>query len=238
MRHQVVGLHGRPTARSCLPRLQRAGYIAVSADGGAVTRLTTVKPTERSHRWPHVLPGARTVLFTIQGAGKLFDDAVIAAVPIDGGEPQTIIEGGSYPQYLQSGHLVFGKAGTLLAIAFDPVAVRTSGAAITMIDSARTNQLNGAVPFAVSSAGLLVYLPGENASSRMSLHRATRAGQTQMILENRLLDNAMNLSPDGHRLALAINDGQADIWTVDLKTNSCEPVHLRPGFQDIPGVEP
>ena len=139
---------------------------------------------------------------------------------------------------LQSGHLVFGKAGTLLAIAFDPVAVRSSGAAITMIDSARTNQLNGAVPFAVSSAGLLVYLPGENASSRMSLHRATRAGQTQMILENRLIDNAMSLSPDGHRVALAINDGQADIWTVDLRHQQREPVHLRPGFQDVPGVEP
>jgi len=210
------------------------GLYRVSDDGGAVTRLTTVKATERSHRWPHVLPGARTVLFTIQGAGKLFDDAVIAAVPIDGGEPETIIEGGSYPQYLQSGHLVFGKAGTLLAIAFDPVAVRSRGAAITMIDSTRTNQLNGAVPFAVSSAGLLVYLPGESASSRMSLHRATRSGQTQMILENRLLDNAMNLSPDGHRLALVINDGQPDIWTVDLKTNSVSRFTFGPGSKTFP----
>ena len=118
-----------------------------------------------------------------------------------------LLKAARVPQYLQSGHLVFGKAGTLLAIAFDPVAVRTSGAAITMIDNVRTNQLNGAVPFAVSSAGLLVYLPGENASSRMSLHRATRAGQTRMMLENRLIDNAMSLSPDGSRVALAINDG-------------------------------
>jgi serine/threonine-protein kinase len=210
------------------------GLYRVSADGGAVTRLTMVKPTERSHRWPHVLPGARTVLFTIQGAGKLFDDAVIAAVPIDGGEPQTIVEGGSSPQYLQSGHLVFGKAGTLLAIAFDPVAVRSSGAAITMIDNVRTNQLNGAVPFAVSSAGLLVYLPGENASSRMSLHRATRAGQTQLILENRLIDNAMNLSPDGHRVALAINDGQVDIWMVDLTSNGVRRFTFGPGSKTFP----
>jgi serine/threonine-protein kinase len=193
-----------------------------------------VKPTERSHRWPHVLPGARTVLFTIQGAGKLFDDAVIAAVPIDGGEPQTIIEGGSYPQYLQSGHLVFGKAGTLLAIAFDPVAVRSSGAAITMIDNVRTNPLNGAVPFAVSSAGLLVYLPGESASPRMSLHRATRSGQTRMILENRLIDNTMNLSPDGHRLALAINDGQADIWTSISPANTVSRFTFGPGSKTFP----
>ena len=107
-----------------------------------------------------------------------------------------------------------------------------------MIDNASTNQLNGAVPFAVSSAGLLVYLPGENASSRMSLHRATRAGQIRMILENRLLDNAMSLSPDGSRVALTINDGQADIWTVDLDQQQPEPVHLRPGFEDVPGVEP
>jgi serine/threonine-protein kinase len=214
--------------------IPEGGLHRVSADGGAVTRLTTVKPTERSHRWPHVLPGARTVLFTIQGAGKLYDEAVIAAVPIDGGEPRTIVEGGSSPQYLQSGHLVFGKAGTLLAVAFDPVAVRTSGAAITMIDNVRTNQLNGAVPFAVSSAGLLVYLPGENASSRMSLQRATRAGQTRMMLENRLLDNAMSLSPDGSRVALTINDGQADIWTVDLTSNAASRFTFGPGSKTFP----
>jgi serine/threonine protein kinase len=73
-----------------------SGLARVSANGGPVTELTKVKPTDRSHRWPDILPDGRTVLFTIQPAGKNFDDAVIAAVPVTGGEPQTIVEGGSF----------------------------------------------------------------------------------------------------------------------------------------------
>ena len=190
----------------------------VSADGGAATALTTVKPTERSHRWPRILPDGRTVIFTIQGGGKLFDDATIAAVSVDGGEPTTVIEGGSGAQFAESGHLIYGKAGNLLAIAFDPAAVRTSGAAITVIDNARTNTLNGATPFAISSSGVLVYLAGESTGSSMTLLTATRSGQTQPLLERRLLNNQFRISPDGGRVAVSINDGDVDLWMVDLGT--------------------
>ena len=211
-----------------------AGLRRVSEDGGAVTELTKVKTTERSHRWPHVLPNGRAVLFTIQPAGKLYDDAIIASVPIEGGEPRTVVEGGSYPQYVQSGHLVYGRAGTLLATAFDPVAVNASGGSITLIDNTRTNQLNGAVPYAVSTGGLLVYLPGENLGARMSLSRATRTGQTQLLLENRLIANEFNLSPDGRRVALTLNDGQVDIWLLDLDSRGLNRFTFGQGTKTFP----
>jgi serine/threonine-protein kinase len=196
------------------------GLRKVSADGGPVTVLTTPKPDERSHRWPHVLPGGRTVLFTIQIAGRQYDDAVIAAVPITGGDPTIMVEGGSAAQFVDSGHLIYGKAGSLLAVAFDPVAVRASGAAIAVVDDARTNALNGATPFAVSSAGTFVYLQGDHTTTQISLLAATRSGQLQPLLEHRVVDPVLRISPDGRRVAASINDGQFDIWLINLDDRS------------------
>ncbi len=100
--------------------LAEAGLAWISANGGPVTTLTTVRPKETSHRWPHLLPDGRHVVFTIQLPGKPFDDAIIATVPITGGEPTVLLEGGSSAQFVQSGHLIYAKAGKVLATEFDP----------------------------------------------------------------------------------------------------------------------
>jgi serine/threonine-protein kinase len=44
-----------------------SGLFKMSADGGSAARLTSLdlKRREKSHRFPHVLPGCRAVLFTI-----------------------------------------------------------------------------------------------------------------------------------------------------------------------------
>jgi serine/threonine-protein kinase len=194
-----------------------SGLSKVSANGGAVTVLTTAKETERTHRWPQILPDGRTVIFTIQSRGRPFDDATIAAVPVAGGEPTTVVQGGSGAQFAESGHLIYARAGSLFAVAFDPAAVRPSGAAITVIDGARTNPLNGAAPFAVSSSGVFVYLPGEDTGSEMTLLTATRSGQTEVLLERRLVVNQFRISPDGGRVAVSINDGPVDLWMIDLE---------------------
>lgn len=197
--------------------MQDGGLARVSANGGPVTTLTTVKPTERSHRWPQILPDGRNVLFTMQLIGQLYDDAIIATVPIRGGEPRAVLEGGTGAQFVESGHLIYGKAGNVLATEFDPVGLRAGGAAITVIDNVRTNSLSGAVLVAVSAAGSLVYLPGVSSSASMSLLTANRAGQTRPLLERRALNNSFRISPDGNRAAVSINDGQvSDLWLVEL----------------------
>jgi serine/threonine-protein kinase len=215
-----------------------SGLSKVSSDGGEVTVLTTPTSSERSHRWPHILPNGRTVLFTIQVAGKLFDDATIAAVPVSGGEPVTVIDGGSAAQFAPSGHLIYGKAGSLLAIAFDPSASRTSGAAITVIDNARTNPLNGAAPFAVSSSGVFVYLPGQSTGSNMTMLAATRSGETQPLLERRLFNNQFRISPDGRRVAVSINDGQVDLWMVELEKRGINRFTFGSGSKSSPVWSP
>jgi hypothetical protein len=215
-----------------------SGLSRVSENGGEVTVLTTPKASERSHRWPHILPDGRHALFTIQVAGRMYDDAAIAVVPIAGGEVRTVIEGGSAPQYLASGHLLYGKGGTVFATAFDPVAVRAGGAAISVIDDARTNSLNGAVPVAVSSQGTLIYLPGVNAGAQMTISAASRAGRLQTVLEKRLVDSPPRFSPDGRRVAVALNDGQLDIWLLDVESRGLNRLTFQSGSKNFPVWSP
>jgi serine/threonine-protein kinase len=196
--------------------MAQGGLMKIQAAGGPVTPLTTLKPDEQSHRWPQVLPDGRNVLFTIRPEAKSFDDAIIATVPISGGEPRPVVDGGTGGQFVESGHLLYSKGGSLLATRFDPVAVRAAGAAITVIDNVRTNALNGAVPIAVSAAGSLVYLSGVGVEASMALLTANRAGQTRPLLDRRVFNNSFRISPDGKRLALSANDGEVDIWIVEL----------------------
>ena len=215
-----------------------AGLSKVSADGGAITVLTTPGPKERSHRWPHLLPDGRTVLFTIQPAGKLYDDAIIAAVPVGGGAPRVIVEGGTSPQYVKSGHLIYGKTGALLAAPFDPVAARATGAAVAVVSNALTNSLNGALPVGVAASGLLVYLPGTNTGANMSLIAAARNGPGRVLLDRRSLNYSISLSPDGARLALGSADGQVDIWILELASRGLRRVTIGAGYEDFPVWSP
>ena len=215
-----------------------AGLSRVSAHGGSVTVLTKLGANERSHRWPHLLPDGRTVLFTVQPAAKTYDDAIIAAVPTTGGESRVVLEGGSGPQYAQSGHLIYGKAGALLAAPFDPVAVRPTGASMAVVPNARTNSLNGALPMGVSTSGLLVYLPGESTGAVMRLVTAERNGPTQVLLDRRLFFPSLNLSPDGRRLALTVSDTQSDIWVMDLESRGLRQITSGAGSETFPVWSP
>ena len=58
------------------------------------------------------------MLFTIIEAGGI-DNAEIAVLDLKTGAQKVILRGGSAPRYLPSGHLVYGAAGSLRAVAFD-----------------------------------------------------------------------------------------------------------------------
>ena len=97
------------------------GLQRVSAAGGEPTVLT--KPDrergEGDHLWPEFLPGGEAVLFTITPAGGSIDNAQIAVLDLQTGTSKVLIRGGSHAHYVPTGHLVYGVAGTLRAVAFD-----------------------------------------------------------------------------------------------------------------------
>ncbi len=58
------------------------------------------------------------MLFTV-GTGGSWDDARIEVLQLGSGERKVLIEGGSDARYVPTGHLVYLRAGSLMAVPFD-----------------------------------------------------------------------------------------------------------------------
>jgi len=189
----------------------------VVLDRGTEVEVTVrdVEHGERTHRWPHVLPDGRTVLYTV-GTAEIdsFDDARIVAQRLDSGERVTLIDGGSYPLYLP-GYLLFARAGALMAVSFDPERLEINGQPFAVIEGIVTLPLTGAAEVAVSASGALAYVPGGPIATRNRLSWFDRAGNPTPISDELLPYQNVVTSPDGRTLALDIDGANAMIWLMD-----------------------
>jgi hypothetical protein len=99
-----------------------AGLLKVPATGGEPQKITNldVKRREVDQVFPEVLPGGKALLYTARTMEQpSFDEADIAAVNLASGERKILVRQGTDPHYVSSGHLLFMRAGVLLAAPFD-----------------------------------------------------------------------------------------------------------------------
>jgi serine/threonine-protein kinase len=197
------------------------GLLSVPAGGGepkVVTKPDSIRgEAGDNHLYPALIPGTRTVLFTITGAGAA-DTMQIASQDLVTGDRKILIRGGSQPEYLSTGHIVYGINGTLRVVRFDP-AEGVVGDPVPVIDQVATT-VSGAANFAVSREGTLVYVPGRAGLSVLGLLRALvwvdrQGGEEPLTVPPRPYADA-RISPDGQRAAFEISDQNDDIWTLDF----------------------
>jgi len=193
-----------------------AGVWRVRASGGKPEPLTTVDATggERSHRWPEVLPGGKAVVFAV-GSGAVWDDARIVVQSLDTGARKTLIDGGSSPRYLPTGHLVYARAGALAAVPFDPVRLEVTGPPVKLLDGLITEN-DGAAQYSFSRTGLLISVPASSTDPKTEVVWVDRGGLASPagIAPGKLYRLA--LAPDGVRVAVQqMNMG--DLRVYDLR---------------------
>ena len=116
-----------------------------------------------------LLPGKRTILFTVFPEGTANAEAEIVVRSLDTGQQQTLIRGGIAARYVPTGHLVYFAAGTLLAVPFDLRALAVSGAPVPVAEDVASVDLPGRAAgnahIAMSPSGTLAYVAGSfNAS--------------------------------------------------------------------------
>ena len=114
---------------------------------------------EGDHLWPEFLPGGEAVLFTITPATGGIENAQIAVLDLQTGTSKVLIRGGSHAHYVPTGHLVYGVAGTLRAVAFDLGRLEVVGTPAPVLEGVVTTA-SGAADVAVAANGSLVYVPG------------------------------------------------------------------------------
>ena len=191
-----------------------------SAKGANPTPVTQLDVTlgERSHRFPHLLPDGRHVLFTIDyQTMDSFDDARIAVVPLDGSQkPRILIEGGTSPVYVSTGHILYARAGSLVAVPFDRERLEITGASRVAVEGIQTSPLHGDARYAVSNNGTLAFVRGGAQSSSRQLVWVDRQGRTTPLPLDPSSINRVDVSPDGELIGLDISAHRGDLWLYDI----------------------
>jgi serine/threonine-protein kinase len=202
-------------------RLERA-----SAVGGGTPQPLMPPRAEGAMAGPVLLPGGRAVLF------HAFADTAgdrVAVLDLDTGEEKTVIEGGSNPAYLNTGHVVFARGDTLMAVPFAVSELSATGEAVALVQGVRRSA-GGATDYALSANGTLVYVPG--AAQELSSSAVVWVDRTGQVAGRAVADLVPNprdprVSPDGQRLLLVTGaDNDGDLWSYDLRGRPPIPLAL------------
>ena len=199
--------------------------MQVGGGGGEPTPLTTLDTGrgERSHRWPHAVPGEDVVLFTVgaMASPESYDQSNIDAIRPSTGERRTVLRGASMARYVPTGHLIFAREGFLFAVPFDIKTLETRGSAVPVVENVMGMRSSGVVHAAVASNGLLSYISGtpQSRESRMVWrHRDGRSDPLPAAVAGYV---APNLSPDRKQIAVGIEgDTTFDVWTYDIERDT------------------
>jgi serine/threonine-protein kinase len=200
----VFGMHDR-------------GLWRAAGDGGSVEPLIPAPaqpdgkaPPPDYREWPSFLPGGQALLYSERpGGGEGGDASRIVVRNMASGEERVLVSGGSFPQYLPTGHLVYAFDGTLRIVGFDLDRLAVVGTPRPVLEGVVTKDEGGA-EFHVARDGSLVYLTGSPGVRRASLVWRDRAGR-ETPFGSGTLDQPQHprLSPDGQRLAVSV---ARDLW--------------------------
>ncbi len=206
------GAHGiiafAPTAASVLQQ--------VSDAGGTPQPLTRLEKGDNSHRWPEFLNGGKAVLFAAGASAANWSNAQVVVQSVGTGERRTLVQGGMYPRYAPSGHILYAQGGSLIAVPFDPQRLAITGAAVPVVEGILQSTGNGAAQYSFSATGSLIYVPGGVQATQLRLVWISRNGAEQSLTAPARAYQIPRLSPDGRRVAVDIQEQEMQVWLYDL----------------------
>ena len=220
------------TARDTILLSSGDAVYEVPSNGGLMNRLTDPGSAEgRPVRYPELLPDGRAVLYNVESS-VVPSDWDIVVESLDTGE-RRVIANGSDPRYTASGHIVFVRTGTLMAIPFDAARLEPTGAPVVVVEDvmhserAGNNLLNtGAGQFSLSDSGTLaVVAGGVYPVTEGSLLWVDLDGNTEALPLPSARYMWPRFSPEGNRLAYTEGpSNEGEIWVYDIGLES--PVRL------------
>ncbi len=208
---------------------QPDGIWQVSENGGEPQRLIATDAGEQAHG-PQRLPGGDWVLFTLartEGGPTRWDEAEIVVASLASGEQRVLLNGGSDARYVATGHLVYAHENVLYAVLFDVDRLEVTGGPVPVVQGvARTfapENFAGAAFYALTTAGTLIYVPGEGAGANggQILAVADRNGQGAPLPVPSGIYDAPRVSPDSRWVAYGVtySDGN-DIAVYEIGNNA------------------
>jgi serine/threonine-protein kinase len=205
-----------------------AGLWSVPASGGRSEVLVDidVEKGERTFRFPDFHPNGRTVLFTVGAVDSpnSYDDATIDAFDISSGTRSVLIEGASMARFVGEDRVVFWRAGTLFAMAYDADQIAVLGEPVAVISDIGGDPSSGAGYFAVSGSGTIAWVKGAVTQTNSLLAIADPDGNVERLPLEPNGFHQPRFSPDGNRLAMTVGQGQygvdGEVWIYSLESGA------------------
>lgn len=187
-----------------------AGLSIVSAEGGKPEIPTKPDPKreEYSHRLPSWLPNGKAVLFTVM-RHEWDSQPCLSLLRLDTRDWRVLLEDAADARYVPTGHLVFLRQGTLMAVRFDLARMEIAGQPVALVENVMQAFTSssfighaGAGQFGISDTGSLIYIAGGIVPATMdSLVWVDHKGSAQPVMASQRSFFAPRLSPDGQRIA-------------------------------------
>ena len=195
------------------------GIVRVAGQGGEPKEVAAIDfaKGERLHKSPQALPGGRAIVFAVAtNETESFDDASIAVFSPRTGQRKVLVEGGCYPRYSPSGHLVYARNGSLLAVAFDPERLEVTGQPFAVVEGVLMSRNTGVANFDIAMSGDLVYVPGKAEGGARTLYWVDRSGKSDRLPLPARSFLHPRISPDGQRLAIEVEGSRHDVHVYDF----------------------
>jgi len=193
----------------------------VPAAGGAAHPLTRLDParTETSHRWPSFLPDGSHFLYTALTAQR--ENGGVYVGDLAARSRTRVLPDVSNAIY-SARHLLFARAGTLMAQAFDPARLRLIGEPELAAEPLGANVKEAYAPFSASDSGVLAGVLAYDSWASAAEDRLTwfdREGKILGQVDDPALHTHPELSPDGKQVLFVREDeqtGASDLWRLDI----------------------
>lgn len=195
---------------------EREGIFRISPNGGHPELLVAAKNSETLGH-PRMLPGGQALVYTRITRVSQWNKAEIAVQNLKSGASKILTDGAS-AFYVPTGHLIYVLGGTLFALPFDLRRLEARGSAVPVVQGVMQMSPYRTAQFAVSSTGILVYIPGPAYSQGIfSLERVDHNGTVEPLKLPAGPYGEPRISPDGKHLAYDIDNGtESAIWIHDL----------------------
>jgi serine/threonine protein kinase len=190
---------------------QQTSLSRVSSDGtGKETVLT-----DPAHSLGGTVLSGGTHVLAVKNFGISNDHSDIVLIDIATQQATTLVRAGYAPIFIQSGHILFARANSLMAIRFDADAMEIIGEPFTLAKDVSMESLFGISQVAGSKAGVLAFVYGSDISVGKPAWVSSNGDVEYFDVPERVY-GVVDLAPDDSRLAVHVADVRDYLWIWDL----------------------
>jgi Tol biopolymer transport system component len=204
------------------------GLMRTSAEGGPVSAVTSIDANggEIFHGWPQFLPDGRRFLFYVRNRDRSASGTYLASLDAQG--QRFVLASAVRALYAPTGHLLFERAGNLMAQTFDETSATLTGQAQALPD--RVVALPAPAWLPASAGGNAVAYWSGDGRPTFDVTMVDRSGRARQQVLPPAQYTALALSPEGSRALVTerVDSGDA-LSTIDLTTGTRTRVTLAPG---------